>query len=34
MFIEKFVQTLLPNFSGEVVESNLKALRVECEDNT
>ena len=34
MFIEKFVQTLLPNFSGEVVESNLKALRVECEDKT
>lgn len=34
MFLEKFVQTLLPNFSGETVESNLKSLRLECEDKT
>lgn len=34
MILEKFVQTLLPNFTGENVENSLKALRVECEDKT
>lgn len=34
MFLEKFVQTLLPNFSGEVVESNLKSVKVECVEKT
>lgn len=34
MFLENFIQTLLPNFGGELVENNLKSLRVECEDKT
>ena len=34
MILEKFVQTLLPNFTGENVENSLKALRIECEDKT